>query len=134
MRTLRAWLVRVRSLSDRPARTRASKPSSRAICSFTSTTTFARGWTPARRAGTPSSRSEASSAFAKSTATAAGFPPIDSLLRDLRYGVRTLIKNPGFTLAGIVILGLGIGVNSAIFTVVNAVVLKPLPFAKRIGS
>ena len=50
-------------------------------------------------------------------------------MRDLRYGIRTLIKTPGFALAGVVILGLGIGVNSAIFTVVNAVVLKPLPFA-----
>ena len=40
-----------------------------------------------------------------------------------------MLKSPGFALAGIVILGLGIGVNSAIFTVVNAVVLRPLPFA-----
>ncbi len=58
-----------------------------------------------------------------------GIPAVEAILRDLRYGARTLAKNPGFTLAGIVILGLGIGVNSAIFTVVNAVVLKPLPFA-----
>jgi predicted permease len=55
-------------------------------------------------------------------------PLVDSLIRDVRFGVRTLIKSPGFALAGIIILGLGIGVNSAIFTVVNAVVLKPLPF------
>ena len=54
---------------------------------------------------------------------------LESLLRDLRYGLRTLRKSPGFAAAGIVILGLGIGVNSAIFTVVNAVVLRPLPFA-----
>ncbi len=58
-----------------------------------------------------------------------GLPAFESLVRDLRYGSRTLIKTPGFALAGVVILGLGIGVNSAIFTVVNAVVLKPLPFA-----
>ena len=58
-----------------------------------------------------------------------GLPAFESLVRDLRYGVRTLIKSPGFALAGVIILGLGIGVNSAIFTVVNAVVLKPLPFA-----
>jgi putative ABC transport system permease protein len=58
-----------------------------------------------------------------------GLPGIESLARDVRYGIRSLVKAPGFTLAGVVILGLGIGVNSAIFTVVNAVVLKPLPYA-----
>ena len=58
-----------------------------------------------------------------------GVPAFESLVRDVRYGIRALTKSPGFALAGIVILGLGIGVNSAIFTVVNAVVLKPLPFA-----
>ena len=58
-----------------------------------------------------------------------GLPAFESLVRDLRFGLRTLIKSPGFAVAGVIILGLGIGVNSAIFTVVNAVVLKPLPFA-----
>ena len=58
-----------------------------------------------------------------------GLPAFESLVRDVRYGTRTLIKSPGFALAGVIILGLGIGVNSAIFTVVNAVVLRPLPFA-----
>ena len=58
-----------------------------------------------------------------------GWPGLESLGRDLRYGLRTLLKSPGFAVAGILILGLGIGVNSAIFTVVNAVVLRPLPFA-----
>jgi predicted permease len=58
-----------------------------------------------------------------------GVPVFESLVRDVRYGIRSLLKAPGFTIAGVVILGLGIGVNTAIFTVVNAVVLKPLPFA-----
>ena len=58
-----------------------------------------------------------------------GLPIVESWLRDLRFGVRTLLKTPGFALAGVVILGLGIGANAAIFTVVNAVVLRPLPFA-----
>jgi putative ABC transport system permease protein len=58
-----------------------------------------------------------------------GLPHLESLVRDLRYGARTLRRSPGFLLAGITILGLGIGVNSAIFTVVNAVIFRPLPFA-----
>ena len=57
-----------------------------------------------------------------------GLPILASLAGDVRYGVRSLLRRPGFTLAGIVILGLGIGANSAIFTLVNAVVLRPLPF------
>ena len=58
-----------------------------------------------------------------------GLPVLESLMRDARFGIRSLAHAPGFTAAAIVILGLGIGANSAIFTVVNAVVLRPLPFA-----
>jgi putative ABC transport system permease protein len=57
-----------------------------------------------------------------------GFPVLENLARDLRHGLRALARNPGFSMAGVVILGLGIGLNSAIFTLVNAVVLQPLPF------
>ena len=48
--------------------------------------------------------------------------------RDLKYGCRSLARNPGFTLAAIVTLGFGIGVTTAVFSVVNAVLLEPLPY------
>ena len=55
---------------------------------------------------------------------------MEQLIQDLRYGIRSFLRQPAFALTAVLALALGIGANTAVFSVVYAVLLKPLPFAE----
>ena len=87
-----------------------------------------RGMSPEEARFAAHSRFGNSTRIAERARDAWGFPSLESLLRDIRYGFRAMRRSPSFSVVVILTFALGVGVNTAIFSVVNAVLLKPLPY------
>src|SRR5215469_2016868 len=127
MKRLRAWLVRLAGLFDKERRDRHLEDELQTHLEMQVADNLRRGMSSkdARRnalikLGGPESAKEL-------YRDRRGVPILETLWRDTRHGVRILTRSPGFAAIALLTISLGIGANTAIFTLINAVMLKPLP-------
>jgi putative ABC transport system permease protein len=130
MRTLRAWIVRVIAFV-RPGRgEREFAEELQSHIDLHVADNLSAGMTPAEARRQALIKLGSAASVSEAYRDRRGLPALESLIQDARHAVRGLRRNPAFALACVITLALGIGVNSAIFSVVHAVLFAPLPYAK----
>ena len=127
--TPRAWLGRLRTLVVRGRRLREHDDEVQTHLLLLAADLEQRGWAPdaaqreaRRRFGGPDQVREA-------YRDVSGLPWVDALMQDVRFGVRMLGRQPGFSLLVVLLVAIGVGANTAIFSFVDAVLLRRLPYA-----